>query len=119
MAPVARSESGFTLLEIVVAVFIVAVMTAVIVPHLLGAGQRAESVACEENQRVIRAALAEYDLIHNAYPTGNTMSQLEQLRNDDILQSIPTEPAGGYYIINDVDGNHVEVSCDVHGELGQ
>ncbi|GMA52371.1 hypothetical protein GCM10025857_37280 [Alicyclobacillus contaminans] len=110
-------DGGFTLVELVVAVFIVAVMAAIVTPHLLGIGQQAESKACEQNQRMIRAALSEYYLLHHAYPSGTAEEQLSELVQDKLLQSVPQEPSGGHYVITE-NGDDVEVSCDVHGELG-
>lgn len=111
-------ESGFTLLEMVVALFIISIMIAVVTPHLLGAGKNAQLVACEQNQRMIRAALTEYELLYHAYPTGSASEQLQTLKQAQLLQSIPVEPDGGHYVITDSDSNNVEVSCDVHGTLG-
>lgn len=105
-------------MEMAVAVFIVSVMTAVLVPHLLGAGQRAQAVACEQNQRTIRAALSEYYLIHHAYPQGDTQAQLQTLVQEQLLDAVPDEPSGGQYTISDSDPANVTVSCTVHGELG-
>jgi prepilin-type N-terminal cleavage/methylation domain-containing protein len=113
-----QSTRGFTLMEMVVAVLIVSIMLAAIMPHLLGAGQRTEAAACEQNQRTIRAALTEYYMVNHSYPAGNTTQQLQLLKSSQILQSVPTEPSGGNYIINDTDVNNVVVSCSEHGELG-
>lgn len=114
-----RLEKGFTLLEMVISVFIISVMIAVVMPHLMGAGKTAQTVACEQNQRMIRAALTQYDLLYHAYPTGSTMEQLQALKDAQLLQSIPTEPDGGQYIIHDSGVTDVEVTCDVHGTLGE
>lgn len=113
----AGGQAGFTLLEMVVAVFVLAVMMSVVAPHVLGVGKRAESVACEQNQRDIRAALDEYHLIHHQYPAGNTDEQLQALVDEQLLDSIPREPAGGHYTL-DTTGNEAVVNCDVHGALG-
>jgi prepilin-type N-terminal cleavage/methylation domain-containing protein len=110
-------EEGFSLMELVVAIFVIAVMAAVVSPHLLGIGQRAQVNACEQNQRLIRAALTEYYLIYHKYPEGSAEQQLQTLRDAQLLQSIPEEPNGGHYEIQET-GNGVEVQCDVHGELG-
>ncbi|MCL6453173.1 MAG: prepilin-type N-terminal cleavage/methylation domain-containing protein [Alicyclobacillus sp.] len=112
-------EQGFTLMEMVVAVFIVGVMMAVATPYIAGAGQRAETTACEQNQRMIRAALSEYDLLYHQYPSGNSLQQLQELQAANILESVPRDPGGGNYVIADSDPNNVSVSCDVHGELGK
>jgi type II secretion system protein G len=111
-------EAGFTLMEMVVAVLIVSIMITVVAPHLMNAGKRAESTACEQNQRTIRAALSEYDLLYHTYPSGNTAQRLDALVQANILASQPKEPSGGNYVINDTDGNNVAVSCEVHGQLG-
>lgn len=113
-----HDDRGFTLMELVVSVFIIAVMTAVVTPHLLSAGKRAQTAACEENQRTIRAALSEYDLLYHGYPTGNSMQQLQLLQSSNILTTVPVDPSGGNYVINDSDVNNVQVSCDVDGTLG-
>ncbi|SFU89595.1 type II secretion system protein GspG [Alicyclobacillus macrosporangiidus] len=113
----AGGEAGFTLLEMVVAVLVLAVMMSVVAPHVLGVGQRAESVACEQNQRNIRAALDEYQLMYHKYPAGNSDEQLQALVDAQLLDSVPRDPGGGHYILNTT-GNEVVVTCDVHGELG-
>ncbi|MCL6516170.1 competence type IV pilus major pilin ComGC [Alicyclobacillus sp.] len=111
------SAGGFTLLEMVVAVFVLAIMMSVVAPHVMGVGKRAEAVACEQNQRDIRAALDEYNLLYHRYPTGNTEEQLQALVDAQLLDSIPREPAGGHYQL-DTTGNAAVVNCDVHGVLG-
>lgn len=114
----ACGEHGFTLMEMVVAVLIVSIMTGILVPSLIGAGKRAQTEACEANQRTIRAALSEYYLEYNAYPTGDSATQLQTLVTAHLLQAVPVEPDGGTYVVNDTDPNNVVVSCSVHGQLG-
>lgn len=112
------SVYGFSLLEMVVTVSVFAVMTAIAIPSLLGIGTRAQSIACEEDQRLIRAALTEYYLENNAYPTGTTAEQLQTLVAAKLLDSVPTEPSGGNFVISDAPGTPLQVSCSVHGVLG-
>lgn len=111
------SDDGFTLMELIVAVFVVSVMTAVVLPHLVGISDRANHVACEQNEHTIKSALTEYYLIHDSVPAGDTDLQLQALVQDGLLQSVPAEPSGGVYTINDSDPNHIEVDCSVHGKL--
>lgn len=113
-----RAEQGFTLMEMVVAVFVMSVMMAVLMPHLLGAGTRAQATACEMDQRTIRAALTEYYMIHHTYPSGDTEAQLQTLLDTQLIDSIPKEPAGGAFSINDIDVNNVMVTCSIHDALG-
>ncbi len=113
-----RNETGFTLLEMVIAVLIVSIMVAVATPQLTGISKRAEQTACAENQDTIRAALAEYHLIHHAYPTGDSAAQLQTLVDDGELQSVPKEPAGGTYVITETNDT-VTVSCSVPWHAGE
>ncbi len=104
------ANHGFTLIEMMVAVFVVSIMVSVIAPHLLGAGKNAEQTANDQNERTIRSALQEYYLIHNEMPLGNTSDQLNTLVTDELLDSVPKSPTGGDYIINDTDANSVTVT---------
>lgn len=112
------NDHGFSLVEMVVAISVFAVMMAVVIPHLLGIGVKAQAIACEQNQRMIRAALSEYYLEYHAYPSGDSETQLQALVTDGLLDSVPKDPSGGSYTISDTDPNAVSVSCSVHGPLG-
>ncbi len=114
-----QSVDGFTLIEMMVAVFVVSVMVSILMPHLLGAGQRAEATATDQTERTIRSSLEEYYLIHHSMPQGNTAAQLNALVADQLLESIPTSPAIGNYLINDGDVNNVSVTVDTSGITNQ
>ena len=103
-------SSGFTLIEMMVAVFVVSIMMSVIVPHLLGAGKRAQETATTQNERTIRAAIEEYYLVRHAMPTGDTDAQLNILVQEELLDSVPESPPGESYVISDTDVNNVTVS---------
>ncbi|WP_245629005.1 competence type IV pilus major pilin ComGC [Alicyclobacillus shizuokensis] len=92
-------EGGFTLLEMVVAVSILAVMTAIVAPHVFGIGQHVQSVARSENEKTIEAALNEYYMMYHRYPSGDSEAQLQALKDAQLLDSIPQDPAGGHYVI--------------------
>ncbi|WP_067932980.1 competence type IV pilus major pilin ComGC [Alicyclobacillus kakegawensis] len=95
----AVGEGGFTLLEMVVAVSILAVMTAIVAPHVFGIGQHVQAVARSENEKTIEAALNEYYMIYHQYPSGDSQAQLQALKDAQLLDSIPQDPAGGHYVI--------------------
>ncbi len=116
-----KSDHGFTLVEMVVALFIVSVMMAVAIPNLQVAGAHAARTGCEANQRMVRAALTEYYLDHHGYPTdGTTDAIVADLKQNGYLDSTPTCAAGGTYTITIAsDGLSATVSCSSHGELGQ
>lgn len=113
-------EDGFTLIEMIVALFVVSVVMAIALPNLQAAGTRAAITGCEGNQRMIRAALAEYYLDNHHYPQESTVAgDLADLKAGGYLATTPVCPSSGQYVITvSADGTSVTVSCTVHGELG-
>lgn len=103
-----HSEAGFSLLELMVAVSIVAVMIGMITPHLMGAAKTAHATACAGNVKTIQDALAEYDLVHNALPTGDSQAQLSALVSDQLLSN---DVLSGNFTINDTDPANLSVTC--------
>ena len=115
-----RKDHGFTLVEMVVALFIVSVVMAVALPNLQKAGVNAARTGCEANQRMIRAALTEYYLDYHTYPTESTAPAiLADLKHNGYLDSTPSCASGGdYQITISPDGLTATVTCSTHGELG-
>lgn len=115
-----RGQRGFTLIELAVAVFVISVLIAIALPNLRAAGEKAQKVACEGNQRLLRAQLENYYLTEKGYPPGATdQDRLTNMVTAGYLQSVPTCPNGGAYTITvSPDHTSVTVSCTVHGTLG-
>ncbi len=105
-----KMNSGFTLIEMMVAVMVVSIMISIMIPHLIAAGTRAAATASTQNQQTIRAAIEEYYLIHNKMPEGNSQEQLKKLVAERLLESIPENPAGTTYLIDDSDVNNVIIT---------
>lgn len=101
-------KSGFSLLEIMIAVVIMGILIVMITPQLLRASGRAQNTACAGNVRTISAALAEYQLIHGQLPTGNSVQQLQALVSDGLLSN---DALSGNYAIQDTDANNISVTC--------
>ena len=133
-------QNGFTLIEMVIALFIVSVVMAVALPNLQTAGANAAQTGCEGNQKMIRAALTEYYLVNHQYPPEtDTAGILNDLKNNGYIDSVPACPSGGDYTITITPTStstagttttssstgtttnstmEVKVSCTAHGELG-
>ncbi len=138
-------QNGFTLIEMVIALFIVSVVMAIALPNLQTAGANAAQTGCEGNQKMIRAALTEYYLTNHQYPPEtDTAGILNDLKTNGYIDSVPTCPSGGDYTITitptststagtNTNGTtttststgtttnstmEVKVSCTAHGELG-
>lgn len=88
MPPPAR---GFTLLELLVVVAIIAILSALIFPALASAKARARSAACKNNLKQVGIALASYVAESHRYPpmwgaTGGTFATwADKLTADGVL----------------------------------
>ncbi|UOF90141.1 prepilin-type N-terminal cleavage/methylation domain-containing protein [Fodinisporobacter ferrooxydans] len=111
------NDRGFTLLELMVSVFIISVLMAIAIPNLRGSGEKAQKAACESDQRLIRTALDSYWVENHSYPTGTTDEIVNTLVSDKYLQAKPKEPSGGQFSVI-ISNDTAQVSCSVHGELG-
>ena len=68
------ASKGFTLVELLIVVIILAILAAIIIPQFSGATDDAEQAAYDTNIANIRAAIDLYRQQHNAYPGAVTSS---------------------------------------------
>lgn len=115
-----QREQGFTLIELAVAVFVISILIAIALPNLRGAGEKAQGVTCEGNQRLVRAQLENFYLTEKSYPIGVTDAErLQKMLDLKYLQAKPSCPTGGDYNITVAsDSTSVTVECSEHGALG-
>ncbi len=86
-------ERGFTLIEIMVVVAIIAIIAALIVPQVMGRPDEARIVAARHDVAAIMQALKLYQLDRKRYPT--QQEGLGALARH--LERIPTDPWGNPY----------------------
>ena len=86
-------QSGFTLIEIMVVVVILAVLGALVVPNILGKVDTARITAAHTQIRSIEAALDLYRLDNFKYPT--TEQGLQALVKQPVDPTITNYPAHG------------------------
>lgn len=88
------SERGFTLIEMMIVVAIIAILVTILVPNLMRARSQAQTAACEGNLKEIATALELYETDHDEYPqSGNVDAS-----NTDLLpyvEQVPVDPAAG------------------------
>ena len=87
-------QSGFTLIEIMVVVVILAVLGALVVPNILGKVDKARVTAAQTDIKSIATALDLYRLDNFKYPT--TEQGLQALVKQPADPSITNYPAHGY-----------------------
>lgn len=78
-----RSQQGFTLIEVMVVIVILGILSALVVPNILGRAGDARVQAAKSEIAAISQALDMYKLDNSVYPT-----------TDQGLQALVTKPSG-------------------------
>jgi type II secretion system protein G len=96
-----KSERGFTLIEMMIVVAIIAILVAILVPNFMRARAQAQTAACEANLKEIATALELYQTDHEAYPdvasltnVTNTEANLGPYLRQTPID--PVDPTGNY-----------------------
>ena len=63
-----QSQAGFTLMELVIVLFIVALLAALVVPNVAGSMRRAQETALAQNLSVMRQAIDDYRADRASWP---------------------------------------------------
>jgi general secretion pathway protein G len=82
-----EKKLGFTLVELMVVLTVIALLLSVVVPDYVGRMQRAEETVLQENLAVMRDALDKHFADAGKYPLN-----LEELVVKRYLRSIPRDP---------------------------
>jgi general secretion pathway protein G len=85
-----RRESGFTLLELLIVMVIIATLAAVAIPMYLRNVQAAKEAVLREDLRVMRTAISSYTVDKQKAP-----QSLDDLVTGGYLKSIPRDPVTG------------------------
>lgn len=95
MHPNTKKQQGFTLIEIMVVIIILAILAAIVVPKIMSRPEQARMVKVKEDIAAIGNALSLYKLDNGTYPT--TEQGLQALVKATTVPPIPTNfIAGGY-----------------------
>ena len=82
-----KKRMGFTLVELMVVLTVIALLLSVVVPDYVGRLKRAEEAVLQENLAVMRDALDKHYADAGRYP-----SNLDELVAKRYLRSIPKDP---------------------------
>ncbi len=110
--------SGFTLIELMIVIAIIAILASIIIPNISRARQRAQLTACMENLKSVATAVKIYEVDHPGPILINDMAPLIP----DYIGSSPVCPAGGVYGIefrsNIVNQLYLWIYCHAEGGWG-
>lgn len=82
-----KNESGFTLLELLVVMSIIAILMMIAVPRFTGAIRSAREAVLKEDLSVMRAAIDGYTMDKQKGP-----NSLDDLVNEGYLRALPIDP---------------------------
>ena len=88
-----RRNQGFTLVEIMIVVAIIAILAAVAIPNFVKYRRNSQAAACVSNLKQIQAAVEQAKLANK----GTTMADL--CGQTGYIKTTPTCPAGGAYSV--------------------
>lgn len=113
------SQSGFTLMELMVVIVILGVLASMVIPNLMGNKERADKQKAVSDIVALESALDMYKLDNHRYPTTDqgiqalvTQPELapvpKNYRDEGYIRRLPRDPWGNDYII---------VSPGEHGKI--
>jgi len=98
-----RKDKGFTLVELMVVIIILAVLTGIAIPSYMALRNRARVQATRSEMQNIATALEVFNADNDAYPT--TAEGLAAVEAGDYMASVPdTDAWGGAYTYTSADG---------------
>ena len=92
-----RAECGFTLIELMIVVAIIAILAGILIPNFVNARAQAQTAACESNLRQIATALELYYADNQQYPAAASFTNVTPslLTSNGVvyLSNTPKDPA--------------------------
>ena len=95
-----KKEKGFTLVELMVVIIILAVLTGIAIPSYIALRNRARIQATRSEMQNIATALEMYAADNDAYPAGAWAAAAALIEGGDYMNPVPLFDAWGEAAIN-------------------
>ena len=107
-----KRQKGFTLIEIMIVVLIIAILLAIAVPNFLRARETSRAKSCQGNLRQIETAKEQWAMDTRAAASASVSSM--DVLVPDYIKATPACPSNGTYTIGDM---QTRPTCSI-GENG-
>lgn len=112
-----KFNKGFTLVEIMIVVAIIAILAAIAIPNFIAYRNESQGNACVGNMATIKTA-AETWLTKHPGTTAPTESDLVNQDGTGLLKTMPKCPKSGADYEISIDNGAIVVTCDTHNDDG-
>jgi general secretion pathway protein G len=116
-----KSQAGFTLIEIMVVIVILAVLATLVLPKIMDRPDEARKVKVMQDIRILEGALKLYRLDNFVYPADleALVTKPEGANNwKGYLDRVPEDPWGTPYVYRNTDGKIEIISFGADGTEG-
>ena len=115
-----KMQKGFTLVEIMIVVAIIAILAAIAIPNFVAYRRESQEKACRGNMKTIQVAAETY---YTTNPKATTIGPSELIKSDGTgllkgkaASDMPTCPLDGTAYTITLENNMVTVTCENHPE---
>lgn len=116
-----RSRAGFTMIELLLVLAILAILAAIVIPKLAGRSEQARVTAAQTEISNLETALDSYEVDTGSYPDSSMGLQalmvkpanVDNWRGPYMTKDIPADPWGHPYVY-EYPGKHVEGRYDLY-----